>query len=198
MHPYATDSTERKIVPFLIAVFAILATWAASDIMKHLHIDIAWWMPAPSALTFYAVFYAIFDHWVWRWPMLRWVRIVKVPDLRGHWGGRIHTSFDEHATVHEIEVKIMQTWTSLFIEMEGKDSMSHSLIAGVQVEDGPVPILSYQYLNEPLPHAVKTMSIHYGTSLLRLIKPNELDGQYYSGRDRQTFGSIELERQLGP
>jgi len=45
-----------------------------------------------------------------------------------------------------------------------------------------------------LPHAKTTMSIHYGTALVRLVNPTRLQGEYYSGRDRQTFGSIELEK----
>jgi hypothetical protein len=40
------------------------------------------------------------------------------------------------------------------------------------------------------------MHIHHGTTLLELnSKVNTLNGEYYSGRDRQNIGSLELKRE---
>lgn len=194
MHPYATDSTERKLVPFLLAALAIAGAWLIGPALAWSHLRMPWWLQAPSALGLYGALYGAFDRKLWYRAFFRRTGIIKVPDLRGRWHGRITTSFDEHATQHEVDVSIFQTWTRLVVELDGKDSRSHSLVAGLVVEDNPVPILSYQYLNEPGPSAKSTMVIHYGTVLLRLIDATSLQGEYYSGRGRETFGSIVLRR----
>jgi hypothetical protein len=38
------------------------------------------------------------------------------------------------------------------------------------------------------------MQIHHGTARLRVIDENTLEGDYYSGRGRQNYGSITLRK----
>ena len=194
MHPYATDSDERRLIPFLLAGLAMVGAWAAGPLLGWVHVQMPWWLQAPSALGLYGTLYEVFDRTVWRWTLFNRIGLVKLPNLNGRWLGRVTTSFDEHASSHPVHVNIRQTWTKLCIELDGKDSRSHSLVAGLVVQDSPVPVLSYQYLNEPQPDATPTMAMHYGTALLRLVTMTSLEGQYYSGRGRGTFGSIGLSK----
>jgi SMODS-associating 2TM, beta-strand rich effector domain len=67
----------------------------------------------------------------------------------------------------------------------------------IQVDDPEGAVLVYQYQNQPLADAMKTMHMHYGTAMLRISDGGCLAGDYYAGRDRRTFGRICCYRQLG-
>lgn len=74
-------------------------------------------------------------------------------------------------------------------------SSSCSETASIVIDAPEGDYLSYQYVNEPKSNAVRTMSIHRGT--VRLLfdeRKNSLGGEYYSGRDRQNFGSLNFKK----
>lgn len=196
MHSYATDPIERKIVPLFIAVMGILTAWFFYSILGTLLITLPWWIEAPSVIGFYYLCYAFFNKYLWRWWPFRIISAVKVPDLNGTWKGHLISSFDEHAARQDATIKISQSWTQISIILETSNSKSHSLIAAIIMEKPTGAILSYEYLNEPLPNAPPTMYTHRGTARLT-IQANwkEFEGEYYSGRGRQTFGILKFKRQ---
>lgn len=55
-------------------------------------------------------------------------------------------------------------------------------------------ILIYDYLNEPNSDAVETMHMHRGTARLVLTGADQLEGDYYTGRDRSNIGVIKLRK----
>jgi hypothetical protein len=55
-------------------------------------------------------------------------------------------------------------------------------------------ILIYNYLNEPNPGTVETMHMHRWTARLVLTGTDRLEGDYYTGRDRNNIGVIKLRR----
>src|SRR5882672_2498550 len=65
-----------------------------------------------------------------------------------------------------------------------------SCSAVIQVDDPDGLSLTYQYQNQPLANAMRTMDMHYGTAMLQMSDDNSLTGDYYAGRDRRTFGRI--------
>jgi hypothetical protein len=194
MHPYGTDSSERRNIPFVLALVGIGAAWGLDLLLGWAKLTIPWWVDAPSALGFYGICYEVFDKWVWRLPILHRLGIVKVPILCGTWRGHVVSSFDRHAAKQEVEARISQSWTRLAVALAGKDSTSHSLVATILTEASDGSVLDYQYINEPLPHARETMQIHYGSARLTFSDMTILSGEYYSGRGRQNIGSIYLEK----
>lgn len=60
----------------------------------------------------------------------------------------------------------------------------------IQVGDPEGVALIYQYQNQPLADATKTMHMHCGTAMLRASSDGSLVGGYYAGRDCRTFGRI--------
>ncbi len=57
-------------------------------------------------------------------------------------------------------------------------------------------MVSYEYVNEPKPLAPTLMQIHRGFADLTLsLDGRVLDGDYYTGRGRQTYGSLHLEKE---
>ncbi len=196
MHPYATDSDERRIVPFFLAAIGILAALGLNTALTALYLTVPWWLDAPAPLAFYGILYLCFNRWLWRAPLLRTLRIVRTPDLARRWKGTVASSFDERASEHPVDAEIFQTWTRILVTLESEYSRSHSTIAGILADAPGGPLLTYEYVNEPKASAAGGLHMHRGVARLRLRKPNLLDGEYFTGRDRQNHGTLVLRRVL--
>jgi SMODS-associating 2TM, beta-strand rich effector domain len=194
MHPYATDSNERQKVTFGLAVLAVGVAWGLSRLFTFLHLTVPWWLDAPSTMGIFGIFYAAFDNVLWRQRWVHRMGLVKVPLLEGKWQGCVRSSFDQHAVEHQVSVNIRQSWTRISLILESANSTSQTLVGSLQVDTSEGRVLSYQYRNEPKPGALGTMQIHYGTARLVLRDATILDGDYYSGRGRQEYGSIILRK----
>jgi len=191
MHPYATDSPERRQIPLALAVVSVVLALALSRLPWRA----PWWLDAPSVAAFYGFLYVWFDRHLWRAKWLRRIGLVSVPDLNGEWRGVILTSHDEDGRDHDVTVEIKQIWTRLCILLRADRSRSRSLVAAIHMDEPEGPALVYEYRNEPASGAVDSMHIHYGTARLTLDTTDDsLSGDYYTGRDRQTHGVIRLER----
>jgi len=196
MHPYATDSKERELVPFFLAIFSVLFAWLLHSGLEVAPIIMPWWIDAPSVIGFYWIFKKIFDKHLWKWSFLRKVRLVKIPLLNGIWNGYITTSFDKHAEKQDATIKIRQSWLRISISLETQNSKSHSLTTTLLTENQNAVVLCYEYLNEPIPIAKNTMQTHRGTARLTIKADGQaLEGEYYSGRGRQNVGILSFKRQ---
>ena len=197
MHPYATDSSERNFVLLCLAGISILTAWIFNGAVGYAQFTLPWWIGAPSIIGLYGLLQVIFDKCLWRWRILRAIGVVKVPDLNGTWKGHLASSFDDHSTNQDATIKISQRWTQISIILETNYSKSHSEIATISIEDPTDVVLSYEYLNDPIPNANRAMHIHRGTGRLT-IQPDgkTFEGEYYTNsRDRQNFGTLTFERQ---
>lgn len=195
MHPYTTDSSERRTVPLYIVGLSILCAWLLSKVLSYFQLTVPWWVDAPSVVGFYGVIYGIFDRWLWRCQPFKKIGLVKVPDMNGQWRGYISSSFDDYAVRQDVVVEIRQSWTRISVKLEAELSRSHSLIGSILTDQPDGIVLTYEYLNEPKPNARPTMHAHRGTA--RLIVENDvkvLKGEYYTGRDRQNYGVLYLKR----
>lgn len=66
-------------------------------------------------------------------------------------------------------------------------------MAVINVTPGITEGLTFEYTNEPKSGAQDTMHPHLGLNRLRLSPDaTTLEGDYFSGRDRQTFGHMKL------
>lgn len=195
MHPYATDSNERRLVPLILAITSLLLAWILNRSLVGLNLTFPWWIDAPSVLGFYGLFYVLFDKHVWQLSLLQRIRLIRVPNLNGDWKGFIASSFDTHSTKHDARVNIRQSWTRIQITLETQNSRSNSLTASVITEDQKAIAISFEYVNEPKYDSEAGMQPHKGTSQL-VLKPESatLEGQYYTGRGRQNFGVLSLAR----
>jgi SMODS-associating 2TM, beta-strand rich effector domain len=196
MHGYSTDSDERRVVPLLLASFAISLAWLSSKLLAVIHLSLPWWVDAPSLMAMYGVLYALFDKYLWRNALVTKFGLVKIPNLAGRWHGYLFSSFDGHVKRHLLVINIFQSWTQITIFLTTATSMSRSCAAVIQVGDPEGVALIYQYQNQPLATAMRTMHMHYGTAMLRVSNDGCLIGDYYAGRDRRTFGRICCRRQV--
>jgi SMODS-associating 2TM, beta-strand rich effector domain len=197
MHGYSTDSGERRVIPLLLASVAIALAWVSSRILVVTHLSVPWWLDAPSSLALYGALYALFDRYLWRNGLAFKLGLVRIPNLTGRWHGYLVSSFDGHAKRHDLIINIFQSWTQIAVFLTTATSMSRSCAAMIQVDDPEGVALIYQYQNQPLAYAMRTMHMHYGTARLSVSHGGCLVGDYYAGRDRRTFGRICCRRQLG-
>jgi hypothetical protein len=193
MHPYSIDTEERKYVLFLLAIIGVLSAWGFYKLLAYHDVLLPWWIESPSVLTFYGILCLVFDRWLWK--IAKRLKLIKTPDINGEWKGILKTSFNALADEKGATLRIFQTWTRIRIVQETDQSISYSESASIVTETPEGPYISYQYLNEPKPGATNTMNIHRGTCrLIFIYEENKLKGDYYSGRDRQNFGSVSFKR----
>src|SRR5438093_12377362 len=148
MHGYSTDSSERRIVPLLLALLAIALAWATSRFLAAAHLSVPWWVDAPSSIAFYGALYTLFDRFLWRSSFVHKVGLARIPNLTGRWRGYLVTSFDGHAKRHYLVIHIFQSCTQIFIYLTTTTSMSLSrasvMLVAAQV-GGLVGIVSEVY-----------------------------------------------------
>lgn len=150
----------------------------------------------PTAPAIYAFLFWIFDNYLWRHSFFKKIGIVIAEDLNGEWQGVVKSSYDEFQSDIQAKLIIDQTATKIKVRGVFNESASISIHEnfGRSEIDGRIA-LYYFFRNEPKYDAVPTMAIHEGSvKLVYDPKKDALAGYYYSGRDRNNHGTIEVER----
>ena len=196
MHDYAIDSRERVFVVRILFMASALVSGIAAALIPSDLTPMRWLLPIPSIALVFGVSYWAFDNWLWRWRLLRVMRLISVPNLRGAWTGTIASSYSGFETDQQVTVTIEQTWTKMAVRLNAAKSRSWSVTASVLTNAPEGLVLTYLFDNEPKAEAVSTMQRFRGTTVLVSTEPGLLEGHYYTGRGRETHGSIELRWRL--
>jgi hypothetical protein len=197
MHPYATDSDERQKVMLGLATISIFMSWLVHTMFQTINFSPPWWSDIPSFIGFYGIFLALFDKWLWKIKFFRQTGLVKTPILSGTWEGHIVSSYDDHEKQTKATIEVFQTWTEIRVKLVTNTSVSYSQTASLVTDNPDCTILSYDYINEPKPNAIKTMHSHRGMARHEHIITEgceTLDGSYFTGRDRKNFGALFFKR----
>jgi hypothetical protein len=193
-HPYSTNSEERKHVPFYLAILAVVSSLGLAALFRKIGWTPPLWVDFSSIMGLYGLLYGFFKGVAWKWGWLRSLVSVSTPILAGTWSGTVQSDYDGVTRpAHNVEAVVGQDWTEMVIRLIGPNSKSHSLSASMVVTEDEC-ILIYDYLNEPNAHAAETMHMHRGTARLVLTGTDKLEGDYYTGRDRNNIGTIKLRR----
>lgn len=192
-------------VPLLIAGLAALLAWGLHSLLARFEIHVPWWFDMPSLVGFYGLLLAWFDRRLWRAARLRRLGLVRTPYLGGTWSGTVSTSHDDFASSRTAALTIHQTWQRLSIELKTDTSDSRSHSASMTTIPPRNVVVIYSYTNEPVSDAPETMHSFRGTATQTFVPGLDGDtfsGDYYTGRDRGTFGTLTFSRQrnepLGP
>ena len=180
------------MVLVMLAV-SVPLTWVLHLVLNELIQSPPWWVSAPSMLAVYSILLWSFDHYLWKFGLLRRLKLVSVSDLNGKWVGELESSFDQVGETHEVTVTVKQRWSKMVVLLETEHSRSHSITANLRINDLINSELTYQYLSEPKSNAPSTMETHRGTATL-LVTEYGLEGDYYSGRGRRQYGTITLRK----
>lgn len=193
MHSYGLEHRAR--VAMLLGVASVLLAWAWGWVQSACGFSIPWWFDSPSIFGIYGLLFLGLDRGLWRLPALG--RALGVPDLRGTWVGSACSNHDNFATEHPVRVVIRQTWTGLLVVLESNGSTSRSF--GGQISEGTgteAYQVAYQYENHPKANAPGAMQPHKGSAVLHLSADGRyLEGEYYTGRGRTSFGTLTLRRE---
>lgn len=195
MHPYGVETKNRARVFFLIFAASVGLALGLDRVLRQFSLNVPWWVDAPSVLGFFWPLYELFDRRIWKAGFLRSLGLVKTPDFSGRWKGHLHSYGEIGERTIEISLTIRQTWTRICVRLEGEHSRSRSIVGAIAQNEPDRPMLVHTYQNEPKAGAIGTMHSHRGTAWLTLTDDGQLlEGEYYTGRDRRTHGSIDLER----
>lgn len=197
MHPYQIEEDIRTRKMLLLVFFSVMAAYVLNILLQYLPQPIPWWIDYPSVLGFYGVFSWLFDNYVWKFSFLQEQDWLLIPNLNGVWNVEMKTCYDNFTDLVPGKLYIRQTGSRILISMETNNSISHSVQATIcRSAKLKTFEIVYNYINEPKPASKSTMNIHYGTGWLQISDDfKTLEGDYYSGRGRQTYGSVLAKRQ---
>ncbi|OZH53612.1 hypothetical protein AFK68_16455 [Hydrocoleum sp. CS-953] len=191
MHAYATNAKDRETIPLYIAAISVMAALLLSSVVKNLQWQVPWWLDAPSVMGFYGIFYQAFDKFFWQLK-LGDLSCSSIPNLQGTSVGKIHSSYND-SDYDGIILYVRQTWSAINIQLRATSSISNSTMAAVNTLDSSEATLKHEYVNEPSTRSLSTMSMHRGSANLRLSPDGKfLEGEYFNGRGRQTFGEMKF------
>ncbi|MET3881353.1 hypothetical protein [Niastella sp. OAS944] len=188
MHTYSINSDERKTV---IGVLGILSI-STILILKN-YINTPSWMPVPSAFAVFGTFYWLFDQVLWKLPWLN--RLLSTPNLNGTWTMLMKSSIDNYATEYEGILTITQTWTKIYIFLDGEKATSRSIMAGIEVQTSSLFTLKWEYLSQRKPEFANNEYMHHGMTSVMIkpcISPLMLKGDYYADRSRHSSGPVTI------
>jgi hypothetical protein len=196
MHPYQVDDKIRQRVFILTAVLAIITARLLSLVVMNLPFGIPWYIEIPGVLGLFGVYIGLYDHILWKcWPFSKLVWF-QIPDLNGKWNVIIKSSYGNFEETTNAIGTIRQTASKMCVSLQMDKSFSYSIHSVLARIERIIPFqLIYHYINQPKADAVKTMVIHQGTTWLNISEDlKTMDGDYYSGRGRQRFGTITFTR----
>ena len=146
-----------------------------------------------AAISITAIIVTIFVSWAWKFRIFRgW--LVPVPNLNGNWEGCIKYNYAGKETSRKIKVHIKQTFTSIIVKLETKESKSKNFCGSFNIDKNRgEKQLIYSYFNEPDVKYRDRSPLHYGTTKLDISPENKkMEGEYWTNRG--SGGSISLKK----
>jgi len=191
MHSYASDSVDRRLAPWVIAICAIGVAYGYWVFSRAAQFSLPWWFETPSIMLVYGLLHWVYDSWLWKLKA-RGVGLSQIPNCAGTWYGILQSSHDGNTTIEGMLV-VHQMWSKIAAEFQSASSTSYSRMASLNVTPGASQGLIYEYTNDPRADAKETMHAHRGFAFLRLSTDGHwLEGDYYTGRDRTNIGTMRL------
>jgi hypothetical protein len=141
-----------------------------------------------------------YDKWAWKWPVFSLLR--KVPDIGGVYTGKVNFRFGDQAGEKDCTMRIKQTCSHIKVECEfskvgesnTKSTSKEAIITSDAIGDYE---LIFLYHNPGSQLSGDPLTAHEGTNILKISK-NEgsirLSGFYYTNREPQTKGTIDVVR----
>lgn len=179
----------------LSAIILVAAgIWAGLLILNGVSVKATWATPFSSVIGILLVLLAIFDLWIWKWPIFRgW--LVNRPYLGGTWNVSIKSDWIDPATGNPREpiaayLAVRQTFSTMSMRLMTAESYGDLLTGEIaRGADGTFRIGAI-YRNEPKLLVRDRSPIHYGAFLLQVegSPPTNLSGHYWT--DRNTKGEM--------
>lgn len=193
------NDNYRQFTYFILALIglSVVISYEISLLLKQYQIIVPFYVDLPiSTIGVYSILFWVFNNHLWKWAFFKKIGIVVADDLNGKWEGNIKSSYDKHQKSIKANLTIEQTATRIKIcgTFDQSKSVSiHENFSRSEIDNKVA--LFYFFRNEPNYDAVETMAIHEGSvKLIHDVADDTLKGYYYSGRDRNNHGTIEVKR----
>jgi hypothetical protein len=193
-----SNQNYKQFTFFILILIAISASlvYFIDYWLKMKSFNIPFYIEIPSISGVYCLLFYLFNNFFWKWSIFKKFNIIVADDLNGSWKGVAKSSYDDFNNDIDVVLNIEQKATSIIVQGIFDKSKSISLNAnfGKSEVDNSVALF-YFFRNEPNYDAKKTMATHEGSVKLIYNKKEEaLEGSYYSGRDRNNYGTIKVFR----
>lgn len=196
------DFSKERNVWFILGlfgisyVFSLLIQWLEHHLPESVQEFIEMFHVFTIPINFY-ILVKLFENYLWKWKIWEFIKIVNFPDLNGIYKGKFTSSFkDENGKNFEgkMTLKIKQSFSKITINCIFDLSKSISTKAFFAFNDlEQKNCLYYFFQNKPEKNAVEEMHIHEGSAILSYDEvTKKLEGEYYSGRDRNNYGNIKV------
>jgi hypothetical protein len=184
----------------LIILLASILDWSIGTyilpLLSNNHLE---FLRIPSNAAIIGGLLMLYDQFLWKWPLFN--LLVIVPDMNGRYIGKINYTFNKDACSKECVVEIHQTASkihvrSFFNSENGQRTDSRSFIEAIaKGHDGIYSI--YLLYSNGGSKADRKLDTHEGANVLNYLKqttksPSKLIGYYFTNRQKQTKGEIEV------
>ncbi len=199
MHFCSNDLANTSRIYLYSLVFSVLSFFLGLlplyiIIEESLGIAIPIWIEIPSIIGLYHFYIDLFEKYLWKHRIIKWLGLPKIPNLNGNWKAVIKSSHNN--TTKNADVFISQSYSRFSMIVKTDESTSKTTMAHLELSNPIYRTLVYSYISKPRPLSAPTMNIHEGMGNLEILKNDaELRGYYYSGRGRQNFGEILLKKE---
>ncbi|MGI5881089.1 MAG: hypothetical protein ACOX6L_11010 [Syntrophomonadaceae bacterium] len=146
-----------------------------------------------TGISITAIIAIFFVSHAWKWKIFKgW--LVPFPNLNGCWEGCIKYNYDGRDSSRKIKVNIKQTFISIIVNLESKESHSKNFCGSFNIDKKrDERQLIYSYFNEPEAKYRNRSPLHYGTTKLDLASDDKsMKGEYWTNRG--SLGSISLKK----
>ena len=195
MHNYVVSPDNRWRAQLCVTLASLASAWVLRAALDALALTAPWWVDIPSFVGFYGLWWGLHDRFGWHWRWAGLVGLVSV-DLSGEWEGTLVSSRDHFGAETSVLVRIRQTSTRMAMLLSTDKSDSNS-VGAILEANGATVLLRYLFESRPRAGSPDTMHVHFGAGFLEL-QEDRLVGDYFTGRDRTTYGRLHLRRKKSP
>lgn len=197
MHDYSISYHDRKTAYYFLAILSSVIAGAFTYFTGALATSAGIFIAAPSGLAIFGFLFLLFDRYIWLWPLLFNIGLIKIPNLNGQWTATITSSATGNGI--EAQVVIHQTYSKLRIRLETDKSESISQMATLEMTDPTLFNLRYEYSAEYQRDENADILRHYGVTCLKLKSASHTlssnhTATYYTEQGRDSHGTITIWR----
>lgn len=188
MHTYSINSDERKTVIGILGILSITIMLIVKN-----NLCLPSWVPIPSVFAIFGGFYWLFDQFIWKFAPIN--QCLSTPDLNGTWKILMKSSRDNYATEYEGMLTITQSWSKIYIFMDGEKAIGKSIMAGIEIHTSKSFTLKWEYLSQRKPEFAESEYMHYGMTRVMNLPADKLTiltGDYYADRSRHSSGPVTI------
>lgn len=132
------------------------------------------WELITQAVGYSVILTLVYEKWIWRINPL-----IKIPKFKKEYGGLIKYEYNGIQGTKNIDIKISQTLTNVYVSIKSDEITSKSITSEL-VEENNKYVLYYTYITQPKSEFSDENPIQYGTCKVLVDDVKEFHGIYWT------------------